>query len=78
VAARSRLPSGELPPILKELTFLFDRHGAVDTTGLAVCTKGKLVATTVAGARAACPTAIVGEGSGTAIVEFPEPPPIRR
>jgi hypothetical protein len=69
--------SGELPPILKELTFLFDRHGAVDTTGLAVCTKAKLVATTVAKARADCPQAIVGEGSGTAIVKFPEQPPIK-
>jgi hypothetical protein len=69
--------SGELPPILRELTFLFDRHGAVDTTGLAVCTKGKLVATTVARARAACPQAIVGEGAGTAIVKFPEQPPIK-
>jgi hypothetical protein len=69
--------SGELPPILRELTFLFDRHGAVDTTGLAVCTKGKLTATTVARARAACPKAIVGEGAGTAIVKFPEQPPIK-
>ena len=69
--------SGELPPVLKELTFLFDRHGAVDTTGLAVCTKGKLTATTVARARAACPAAIVGEGRGTAIVKFPEQPPIK-
>jgi hypothetical protein len=69
--------SGELPPVLKELTFLFDRHGAVDTTGLAVCTKGKLIATTVARARAACPAAIVGEGRGTAIVKFPEQPPIK-
>jgi hypothetical protein len=69
--------SGELPPILEELTFLFDRHGAVDTTGLAVCTRAKLAATDVARARAACPQAIVGEGSGTAIVKFPEQPPIR-
>jgi hypothetical protein len=69
--------SGELPPVLKELTFLFDRHGAVDTTGLAVCTKGKLIATTVARARATCLEAIVGEGRGTAIVKFPEQPPIK-
>jgi hypothetical protein len=69
--------SGELPPILEELTILFDRHGAVDTTGLAVCTKAKLAATTVAKARAACPAAIVGEGAGTAIVKFPEQPPIK-
>jgi hypothetical protein len=69
--------SGELPPILKELAFLFDRHGAVDTTGLAICTKAKLAATTVAKARADCPNAIVGEGKGTAIIKFPEQPPIK-
>jgi hypothetical protein len=69
--------SGELPPVLKELTLLFDRHGSVETNGLAVCTKGKLAATTVARARAACPEAIVGEGQGTAIVKFPEQGPIK-
>jgi hypothetical protein len=69
--------SGELPPILKELTFLFDRHGSVVTTGLPVCTEAKLAATTVARARAACPEAIVGEGQGTAIVKFPEQGPIK-
>jgi len=68
--------SGELPPILDELNFEFDRHGSVDTTGLPVCTAGKLQATDVPAARRACPGAIVGEGFGTAIVKFPEQGPI--
>jgi hypothetical protein len=68
--------SGELPPILETLTFEFDRHGSVDTTGLAVCTAGKLQATDVPAARRACPGAIVGEGVGSAVVEFPEQRPI--
>ncbi len=68
--------SGELPPILETLTFEFDRHGSVDTTGLPVCTAGKLQATTVPAARKACPGAIVGKGVGTAIVKFPEQGPI--
>jgi hypothetical protein len=68
--------SGELPPILETLTFEFDRHGSVDTTGLEVCTAGKLQATTVPAARKACPNAIVGEGKGSAIVTFPEQAPI--
>ncbi len=68
--------SGELPPILETLTFEFDRHGSVDTTGLEVCTAGKLQATTVPAARKACPNAIVGEGTGSAIVTFPEQNPI--
>jgi hypothetical protein len=68
--------SGELPPILDKLTFEFDRHGSVDTTGLPACTAGKLQATTVPAARRACPGAIVGTGVGHAIVQFPEQGPI--
>jgi hypothetical protein len=67
---------GKLPPILQKITLLFDRHGAVDTTGLPFCTKGKLVATTTPQARRNCPGAIVGEGEGKAVVKFPEQPPI--
>ena len=46
--------TGELPPILDKFVLEFDKHGALDTTGLAVCTRGKLVATDVAAARRAC------------------------
>ncbi|HEY6550275.1 MAG TPA: hypothetical protein VIY71_03630 [Solirubrobacterales bacterium] len=68
--------SGELPPILDKLTFEFDRHGSVDTTGLEVCRAGELQATDVPAARRACPHAIVGTGVGSAIVKFPEQGPI--
>jgi hypothetical protein len=68
--------SGELPPILEKLTFEFDRHGHVDTAGLEVCTAGKLQATDVPAARRACPNAIVGEGFGSGVVQFPEQGPI--
>lgn len=67
---------GTLPPILKTIIFFFDKHGAVETKGLPVCTKGKLVATTTPQARALCPGAIVGTGVGKAIVQFEESPPI--
>lgn len=63
---------GELPPILHKLIFEFDRHGAVETKGLPVCTKAKLVATNVATARRFCGGAIVGKGFGKAVVKFPE------
>jgi hypothetical protein len=68
--------SGALPPILKTITILFDRHGSVDTTGLPRCSKGKLVATDTAQARHNCPNAIVGKGQGTAVVKYPEQPAI--
>jgi hypothetical protein len=68
--------SGALPPILDRIIFEFDRHGSVDTTGLPVCTAGKLQATDVPAARRACPGAIVGKGFGSAVVVFPEQAPI--
>jgi hypothetical protein len=64
--------SGELPPVLDTITIKFDKHGSVQTEGLAVCTAGKLQATTVAVARKLCPGAIVGKGRGHAVVAFPE------
>ncbi len=68
--------SGELPPIVKTLTIEFDRHGHLETQGLEVCKTSKLEATTVPQARKACPGAIVGQGAGSAIVQFPEQRPI--
>jgi len=67
---------GTLPPILKTIEFEFDKHGSVETTGLAVCTAAKLQATTVPQARKLCPGAIVGKGRGNAVVVFPEQRPI--
>jgi len=68
--------SGALPPILETLTIEFDKHGSVQTTGLERCTMRKIAATTTVEARRACPEAIVGEGEGKAIVQFPESRPI--
>lgn len=69
--------TGELPPILDQFVLEFDKHGALDTTGLAVCTKGKLVATDVPASRRACGEAIVGTGFGSAVVKLPEQGPIK-
>jgi hypothetical protein len=69
--------TGELPPILDKFILEFDKHGALDTTGLAVCTQAKLVATDVPAARRACKEAIVGQGFGSAVVKFPEQGPIK-
>lgn len=67
---------GKTPPILETITIWFDKHGSVETRGLAVCTKGKLAATTTAVARKVCGGAIVGTGFGKAVVDFEEQPPI--
>jgi hypothetical protein len=67
---------GTLPPVIETIQFEFDKHGAVDTTGLPVCTAGKLQSTTVPVARKLCPDSIVGKGVGKAAVVFPEQGPI--
>jgi len=67
---------GSLPPTLKQLTFWFDKHGAVETRGLPVCSQRRLIATTTAQARKNCSGSIVGTGFGEAVVNFPEQAPI--
>jgi hypothetical protein len=68
--------NGELPPIIEDIDLEYDRHGHVETEGLPICRAGRLEATTVSQARHNCPGAIVGKGSGKAIVKFPEQAPI--
>src|SRR4051794_35270561 len=45
---RVKTTDGSPPPTLKELIFIFDRHGSIDTRGLPVCTIAKLAETTPA------------------------------
>jgi hypothetical protein len=67
---------GSQPPTLKTLVFLLDKHGSVDTKGLAVCTMAKLAETTPAQARKRCAGAMVGQGTGRAEVSLPGGSPI--
>lgn len=68
---------GTRPSPLRTLTLEFDKHGAVETRGLAKCSEPKLVATTTPQARKLCPGSIVGTGFGTGVVELPEQRPIK-
>ena len=67
---------GTPPSPLKKLTFRFDKHGSVETRGLPVCKKSQLENTDTKHARKVCGDAIVGEGFGSAEVNFPEQKPI--
>jgi hypothetical protein len=67
---------GGIPPILDQIVIWFDKHGAVETRGLPVCSAAKLAATTTPQARKLCPGSIVGTGFGKAVVNFPEQGPI--
>jgi hypothetical protein len=73
---RIKTTDGSQPPTLKEIVFLFDRNGSVDTKGLPVCPAAKLAGTTTAVARKRCAGAIVGEGVGKAEVRLPGQAPV--
>lgn len=73
---RIKTADGTQPPTLKELTFLFDRNGTVDTRGLPTCSLAKLAGTTPEVARKRCAGAIVGKGVGKADVRLPGQAPV--
>jgi len=73
---RIKTTDGTQPPVLKQITFIFDKHGTLDTKGVPVCTMAKLAGTTPAVARKRCAGAIVGEGIGKADVRMPGAPPV--
>jgi hypothetical protein len=73
---RIKTTDGSQPPTLKQIIFLFDRNGTVDTRGLPVCTATQLAGTTPAVARKRCAGAIVGEGVGKAEVRLPGQAPV--
>jgi hypothetical protein len=68
---RIKSTDGSQPSALSQIVFSFDKHGSVDTRGLAVCTEAKLAETTTATARKRCAGAIVGTGVGKAAVRLP-------
>jgi hypothetical protein len=67
---------GTHPPAFKESSFEVDRDVAIDVGGIPTCRKSQLENRSTGDARAACPTAILGGGSGKVEVAFPEQPPI--
>lgn len=62
---------GSTPPTLQTLLFQLDRNGTIDTKGLPTCTVAKLEGTTPAQARRHCAGALVGKGTGKALVTMP-------
>lgn len=73
---RIKTTDGSQPGTLKQLVFVFDKHGSIDAKGLPTCTLAKLANTTPELARKRCPGAIVGEGVGKAEVRLPGQAPV--
>lgn len=66
---------GSHPPAANLVIADFDKHGTVNARGLATCRSGKLQARNTGAAKAACRSAIVGSGTTTVRVAFPESTP---
>jgi hypothetical protein len=63
---------GSHVPPAESTRLLVDRHIAIDTTGLPTCSLGQIEARAPAAAMAACGDALIGKGTSTAQVQFPE------
>ena len=66
---------GSHPPAAKSFEAEFDKNGAVNAKGLAVCRQGQLEARDTKSALKACKKSLVGRGGATAEVAFPESKP---
>jgi hypothetical protein len=73
---KSTNPAEPQPPALKEVIVETDKNGAVNVKGYPTCSSGQLQARDTAAVKKACPTAIIGTGTTTVSVKFPEQPAI--
>ena len=63
-------------PALRTLFLQFDKNGGVNTKGMPTCTVGKITNTLTAQAMSACAPALVGTGTVSAEVQFPDSNPV--
>jgi hypothetical protein len=70
-ASVSTRDATHIPPALST-QLLVDKHIRLDTTGLPTCTAAKLQARSPAQAMKVCGAALLGRGTSTAQVQFPE------
>jgi hypothetical protein len=68
---------GSTPPTLKSIQFLIDKHGTVNAKAFPTCSLAKLEGTTPSQARKLCAGALVGKGTGKALVTMPGKEPFR-
>ncbi len=68
---RVKTRDGTTPPTLDSIRFLIDKHGRVNSKAFPVCRIAKLEGTTPSQARKRCASALVGKGTGKAVVTMP-------
>lgn len=74
---RIKVKDGSTPPTLDTIGFLIDKHGSVNSKAFPVCPRAKLEGATPSQARKRCAGALVGKGSGKALVTMPGQAPFQ-
>jgi hypothetical protein len=72
VEGKIRTTDGTHPPALNKVILETDKNGGVDVKGYPTCRSGQLQSRDTKAAERACPKAIIGAGTTTASVAFPE------
>ncbi len=67
---------GTHPPALKEAIVETDKNGAINVKGIPVCKSSQIQSTNTKAAEKACGASLIGTGTTTAQVAFPEQAPI--
>jgi hypothetical protein len=62
-------------PVLRTLSLEFDKHGTLNTKGLAICNTHKLQSTVTSQAKQSCKDSLIGQGRAEAEIYLPEQPP---
>jgi len=68
---RVRTKDGSTPPTLDTIDFLIDKHGTVNSKAFPTCPRSKLEGATPSQARKRCAAALIGTGTGKALVTMP-------
>lgn len=76
ISGRIKTADGSHPPAIRKLLIEGDKNVTFTTEGLPACTSSQLQAQSTKAAEAACGDAILGQGSTTVSIAFPEQPPI--
>jgi hypothetical protein len=75
IAGHIATPSGETPPQLQKMTVRVNRHGLLQSKGLATCSLGQVQPASDERALTQCGDALVGSGRFFASVVFPDQRP---
>jgi hypothetical protein len=72
VEGKIKTTDGSHPPALKEVIVETDKNGAINVKGYPACKESKIQSTDTPHAEKACKPALIGTGTATAAVSFPE------